>query len=80
MANSENYLYAETCKKLAEALSDHDQGLTCDTWGLTVAEYLGRWLEDSVRGSIKETTYQSYESLVRTEATPYIDCYGVSDV
>jgi len=37
---------------------------------VTVAEYLGRWLEDSVRGTVKITTYAGYESVVRLHVSP----------
>jgi integrase len=62
--------YAEDRKKLAEALADRDRGLSYDAGSLTVGEYLERWLEDSVRGSVKVTTYQSYGSLVRLRVCP----------
>lgn len=61
---------AEARRKLTEALADRDRGLTYDSGGLTVEEYLRRWLEDSVRGSVKATTYQSYGSLVRLHVAP----------
>src|SRR5215213_7844370 len=62
--------YAEARKKLAEALADRDRGLTYDAGSLTLGEYLGRWLEDSVRGSVKVTTYASYASLMRLHVCP----------
>jgi integrase len=61
---------AEARRKLTEALADRDRGLTYDPEGLTVEGYLARWLEDSVRGSVKVTTYQSYGSLVRFHVCP----------
>jgi integrase len=61
---------AEARRKLTEALADRDRGLTYDAEGLTVGGYLARWLEDSVRGSVKVTTYQSYGSLVRFHVCP----------
>jgi integrase len=62
--------YAEARERLAEALANRDKGLTYDSEGLTVGEYLARWLEDSVQGSVKATTYQSYGSLVRLHVCP----------
>jgi integrase len=61
---------AEARRKLTEALADRDRGLTYDAEGLTVEGYLARWLKDSVRGSVKATTYQSYGSLVRLHVCP----------
>jgi integrase len=61
---------AEARRKLTEALAARDRGITYDSEGLTVGQYLARWLEDSVRGSVKVTTYQSYGSLVRLHVCP----------
>jgi integrase len=61
---------ADARRKLTEALAARDRGITYDSEGLTVGEYLERWLEDSVRGSVKVTTYQSYSSLVRLHVCP----------
>ena len=61
---------AEARRKLTEAIADRDRGLTYDAEGLTVEGYLAQWLEDSVRGSVKVTTYQSYGSLVRFHVCP----------
>jgi integrase len=61
---------AEARRKLTEAIAERDKGLTYDSENLTVGEYLERWLEDSVRGSVKATTYQSYGSLVRLHVCP----------
>jgi integrase len=62
--------YAEARRKLAEALADWDRGVTYDAGGVTVEGYLARWLEDSVRGSVKITTHASYRSLVRLHVSP----------
>jgi integrase len=61
---------AEARRKLTEALANRDKGITYDSENLTVGEYLERWLGDSVRGSVKATTYQSYGSLVRLHVRP----------
>jgi integrase len=61
---------AEARRKLTEALADRDRGITYDSKGITVEKYLARWLEDSVRGSVKATTCQSYASLVRLHVCP----------
>jgi integrase len=62
--------HEEARRKLTEALANRDKGLTYDSEGLTLGEYLARWLEDSVRGSVKVSTYQSYGSLVRLHVCP----------
>ena len=50
----------EAREALREARSGADQGLVFDAPRLTVAEYLGRWLKDSVQGSVRRSTYESY--------------------
>jgi integrase len=62
--------HEEARRKLTEALAARDRGIAYDSEGLTVGEYLARWLEDSVRGSVKVNTYQSYASLVRLHVRP----------
>jgi integrase len=62
--------YAEARRKLAEALADRDRGLVYDSGNVTVEDYLARWLEDSVRGSVKVTTHAGYERVVRLHVCP----------
>ncbi len=62
--------HEEARRKLAEAIADRDKGLAYDSGGLTMDEYLARWLEDSVRGSVKVTTAHSYGSLVKNHVSP----------
>lgn len=64
--------YKDVEKKLNEDRANADKGFVFDTDNLTVGEYLDRWLEDSVRGSVKDVTYQSYEQLVRVHMQPAI--------
>jgi len=52
----------EARKALRGARSGADQGLVFDAGSLTVAEYLDRWLKDSVQGSVRRSTYESYRS------------------
>src|ERR671915_2542465 len=48
----------EVAAKLAKALSDREGGLLFDAGSLTVSEYLDRWLSDSVKDTVRLTTYQ----------------------
>jgi integrase len=48
---------AETAQKLTKAMAERDGGLVFDAKNQTVGEYLERWLNDSVRGSIKSVTF-----------------------
>ena len=62
-------LYAKTRKeaseKLTVALAQAQKGITADAGALTVGTFVERWLEDSVRGSVRQSTYQRDESLCR---------------
>ena len=57
---------AEVAEKLTEALSNRSSGLgNFDVGSLTVGEFLEKWLNDSVRGSVRASTHLSYERLLR---------------
>jgi integrase len=60
----------EVAKKLAKALADREGGFIFDAGNQTVSEYLERWLADSVKGSVKPSTYESYKWLVRRHIIP----------
>lgn len=68
------YIYGkartDVAKKLTKAMADRDGGLIFDAGSLTVAEYLDRWLTDSVKGSVKAVTFGSYSALVRNHISP----------
>jgi integrase len=60
----------EAASKLAKAVADRNGGLTFDAGNLTVGEYLDRWLKDSVRSSVRESTARRYEELTRLHIKP----------
>jgi integrase len=62
----------EVAAKLARALSDREGGLIFDAEGLKLGEYLGRWLEDSVKGTVRNTTYERYEQITRMHIVPML--------
>jgi len=49
-------------------------GIELDPSSVTVNEYLQRWLNDSVRGSVRPITFESYERLVRVHVVPALGC------
>jgi integrase len=55
---------------LTKAMAERDSGLPFDAGKLKLGEYLKRWLNDSVRGSVKPITSESYERLVRVHIAP----------
>ena len=61
---------AEVKTKLRKALADRDEGIAYDAENLRVGEYLGRWLEDSVKDTVRQRTHERYESLVRVHISP----------
>src|SRR5918992_1274167 len=67
-------LYGKTRKeaadKLAKALADRVSGYTFDTENMSVGEYLDRWLNDSGRGSVRLSTYERHEQIVRLHLKP----------
>lgn len=60
----------ETRSRLRRARTDADRGLVFDAQGLKLSGYLDRWLKDSVRGSVKPVTHESYARLVRVHVAP----------
>ena len=47
----------EAADKLARVLSDRIEGIVYDDENITVGEYLDAWLKCSVRGSVRQSTY-----------------------
>ena len=43
---------AEVVAKLKKAIAEADRGINFEAENLALAEYLERWLEDSVKGSV----------------------------
>src|SRR3712207_343620 len=70
------YIYGKTraavAEKLTRALADRNGGLTYDTRKLTVGEYVERWIEDSVRDTVRQRTYERYEQIVRVHIKPVL--------
>ena len=67
-----NQTRKEVATKLAKALSDREGGLIFDAEGLKLREYLSRWLEDTVKDSVRNTTYERYEQIARTHIIPML--------
>jgi integrase len=61
---------AVMAEKLTKAMADRDVGIVYDAGKLTVGDYLERWLRDSVKGSVKETTYANYGHFARRHICP----------
>lgn len=57
---------------LREARSNADTGLVFDAGKMTLADYLDRWLADSVQDTVRQRTYERYESIARVHIKPAI--------
>jgi integrase len=60
----------EASEKLTAALATRNGGMVFDDENLNVGEYLERWLNKSVRGSVRESTHDSYRRLARGYIIP----------
>jgi integrase len=67
-------IYGKTRQKVADELTKvlaaQVDGIACDDENMTVAEYLDSWLKGSVRGSVRQSTLDRYESAVRLHVKP----------
>jgi integrase len=67
-------LYGKTRKevadKLVKTLADRADGLVYDEENTTLGNYLDAWLKGSVRGSVRESTFDRYEIAVRVHIKP----------
>ena len=68
------YIYGRTRKvaadRLAKVLSDRGEGIVYDDENMTVGKYLDRWLADSVRGSVRQSTFDRDSYLIRNHVKP----------
>ena len=67
-------VYAKTRKEVSEklttALADASKGVVAEGGPKAVGAFLTSWLEDSVRGSVRKSTYDRNESTVRVHLIP----------
>ncbi|MCL4310712.1 MAG: site-specific integrase [Actinomycetota bacterium] len=68
------YLYgktrAEVSAKLTEALRNRQLGLPVSNDKITFGQFLDKWLEDSVKPSVRPRTFKSYSQLVERHIAP----------
>jgi integrase len=57
-------------RNLRRARGDAERGLVSDGGNVALSEHLKRWLDESVRGSVKPITHESYEMLVDKHVVP----------
>jgi integrase len=61
---------ADVSKKLTKAIADRDGGIVYHSGMLTVGEYMPRWIEDSVRDTVRRGTFVRYEQITRRHIVP----------
>jgi integrase len=75
------YLYGKTRAKVAEkltkAMANRNSGLVFDAGKMTLGEYLDRWLSDSVRGTVRASTYERHEAIIRVHIKPSLGRVGL---
>ena len=77
--------YGATAKEANEqkiqALANQNKGVMfSDPRGLTVAEYLARWLSDTARYEVSEGTYSRYERTCRNHLLPFFGRLRMRDL
>jgi integrase len=60
----------EVRQKLIRAMADRDGGFVFEAGSLTLGEYLELWLKDSVRGTVRQSTYEGYEYVTYPHIIP----------
>src|ERR687889_1320299 len=75
------YLYGKTraavAEKLTKAMADRNGELIFDAGNLTVGEYLDSWLSDSVRGTVRPSTFERHEGIIRLHIKPSLGHVGL---
>ena len=66
------YLYGKTRKEVARKPREASAKTASATYypDIGLEDYMGRWLEDSVRGSARVRHYERYESVSRVQIVP----------
>jgi hypothetical protein len=54
----------ETDDKVNKGKADRDNGYVFDSEGLYIPEYLDRWISESVRGTVRDSTLASYQQVI----------------
>lgn len=69
-------VYGKTKREVQDKLTELQQrqklGALAESKGVSIAQYLERWLEDSVRGSVRPSTHERYDVLIRNQINPHI--------
>lgn len=69
----------ECREKLRKAMGDADKGIVFDAGTLTVGQYMDKWLL-GIKGTVRQRTWERYESLVRVHIKPAIGTKKLKDL
>jgi len=61
-------------------MADRDGGLIFDAGHLRVGEYLERWLKDSVKGTVRPSTYEVHRHMVEPHIVPALGGLKLKDL
>ena len=64
----------EVAERLSKAVSDRVGGVIFDGDYETLGAYLQRWLDEGVRGTVKQSTLENYAYIVRLHIIPELGC------
>ena len=59
-------------RALRQVMTDADRGLVFEAGTLTVEDYLNRWPTDSVKDTVRGTTFERYEQITRKHIIPEV--------
>jgi len=57
-------------RAMRRAMTDADRGLVFEAGTLNLQDYLTRWLEDSVKDTVRRSTFAQYQSVVNCHIIP----------
>src|SRR5919112_3180844 len=70
----------EVDEKLTKAKADRDTGFVFDADNITLGNYLDRWINDSVRDTVRQRTWERYEQIVRVHIKPALGRVKLKDL
>lgn len=68
----------EVVEKLTALLREQQQGFPITTERQTVAQFLTRWLEDTVRPKLRPASFRAYEQVARNHLIPALGRYQLT--
>jgi integrase len=70
----------EVANQLTKALREQQQGFSVSSDKQTVEQFLGSWLDEHVRPSVRPITYETYKLLARVHIIPALGCVRLTEL